>query len=681
MTVALDQLPLKENTDFDDEADFLKSFDEIKQRGENQFDKLSDNRPNLAKRESASEPAEEEESHASLSSVSTTSLTQKNEDDNELSTPPHAVDDDDNHNVASVAIDKPYEFQYAITRYLQWFSKKCFGRHYKEDENSHATWIGFWALYNITFANSVLSPMRDAIALAVGVQHMPKLTVASTILTFCSSVIIGWLFEAPDPQRRKLWKRLGFTRGENQGTSLALFYRFFALSLCSYAVGFKIAHFDWGADESYIVQQLPSYSIEMMKWIISNLGRAMYVAFFLVVLLLKLHSLSLAWGVVTEAMEYEEVARKHGEGNRDSTQKRQTKNRLQRLSFVGLGGTIGGIIGSFIVSSLAHLLKLPGLILLSAIWLEISAELAIELGGIMQKQWIKQQQGLLQSSSDIVSLDSSMKRSVSLGSMKRIASGNSLSKGIKKSGSLADIAKQSSSSKNTLRGQQSKQEEANQSDSFTQRLFRGVRTILQSRLLMAIFTYNALYASTTVLLSFERAVLVVNRNTRNTTAEADTRFLAIINMASSVAVFAMQASGLGPLIAQKLGSARTLSLIPISRLGGVFALAWWHRLSNGQPPHLILFLTLDECTRVMNLAIAKPVRESLWRGLSNEARYEAKPIVDTLANRWGSGSAAVLVYTLNKILLFFQVRVGVDGKTRGVFGLPPVLFLCTLMAV
>ena len=83
----------------------------------------------------------------------------------------------------------------------------------------------------------------------------------------------------------------------------------------------------------------------------------------------------------------------------------------------------------------------------------------------------------------------------------------------------------------------------------------------------------------------------------------------------------------------------------------------------------------------MNMAVAKPVRESLWRGLSNEARYEAKPIVDTLANRWGGGSAAFLVSSINKLLDLFGVPEKQPGEgMRDVLGFPPVLFLCMIVA-
>lgn len=316
---------------------------------------------------------------------------------------------------------------------------------------------------------------------------------------------------------------------------------------------------------------------------------------------------------------------------------------------------------------MAHIVKLPGLLLLAAFLLEISAELSIELGRIMQKHWTEQQ--LFQSSNDLASLDSSMKRSLSLGSMKRVASGNSLNR-VKSAQDLLSNA--STAAANTS----NKIEEPVDDNTFTQRLLRGVTTIIKSRLLMAIFTYNALYASTTVMLSFQRAELVANRNSESS-AEADTAFLARINMASSVAIFALQASGAGAYVAHSCGSRVTLTLMPVIRLLGVLSLAWWHRTSNGASPNLIIFLVVDECCKVMNLAVAKPVRESLWRGLSNEARYESKPIVDTLANRVGGGSAAALVTFLNRTLDLFGVEPGADRK---IFGLPPILFLCMVIA-
>ena len=336
---------------------------------------------------------------------------------------------------------------------------------------------------------------------------------------------------------------------------------------------------------------------------------------------------------------------------------------------------------------------------MAAVLLEVSAELSIELGRIMQKHWEEQQ--LFKSSNDLAGLDSSMKRSSSLGSMKRVASGNSLYQSnmkrvaskdsVNKAGSqksLADLAESSKHSKSTSDLSANglvveKEIAATQIDenTFTQRLLRGVKTILKSRLLMAIFTYNALYASTSVLLSFQRAALVANRQA-STDVSADTAFLANINIASSVAVFAFQASGIGAVIAQKCGPRGSLSLMPLIRLLGVLGLAWWHKYSGGQDPNLIIFLMLDECTRVVNLAVAKPVRESLWRGLSNEARYEAKPIVDTLANRWGAGSAAFCVSIVSKAIVWFggTIASATDVSEPTVFGFPPVLFLCIIVA-
>ena len=44
--------------------------------------------------------------------------------------------------------------------------------------------------------------MRDAIALAVGVDLMPQLTLASTVLAFHSSVPIGWFQKQQEQQQQ-----------------------------------------------------------------------------------------------------------------------------------------------------------------------------------------------------------------------------------------------------------------------------------------------------------------------------------------------------------------------------------------------------------------------------------------------------------------------------------------------
>ena len=235
---------------------------------------------------------------------------------------------------------------FVVTKCYQHLSSIVLSKHCSYSPfDASATWIGFWALFHVTCANYVLTPLRDAVALQVGVQHMPLLTLASTVLAFCSSVPIGWLFEAPDPSRRRLWKRMGLTRGETQGTSLALFYRCFAFSLLMYAVGFQLL--EWNDNRDYEYQASYRFFGLMPSWVLGSISMTLYVAFFLVVHLMKLHSLSLVWGVTTEAMEYEEVARR-----KSPTHMESNKARLQRLALVGFGGTIGGILGRYVKFSL-----------------------------------------------------------------------------------------------------------------------------------------------------------------------------------------------------------------------------------------------------------------------------------------------------------------------------------------
>jgi len=115
--------------------------------------------------------------------------------------------------------------------------------------------------------------------------------------------------------------------------------------------------------------------------VLSKLWAIFYIAFYLVGNLMKLYSVSLLWGVATEAMEYEEQAEircmnmrrkmtnssSHTtvEGSsplRNSTFKsqsstnpsatttkgKQSRTRLERLEFVGFGSTLGGILGRYV---------------------------------------------------------------------------------------------------------------------------------------------------------------------------------------------------------------------------------------------------------------------------------------------------------------------------------------------
>jgi hypothetical protein len=249
--------------------------------------------------------------------------------------------------------------QYICTKFAYAISRLVFDD--ANDDFAVATWLGFWAYLNVSCANLILKPIMDAVVLELGVENQPKLILASSVLAFLSSVPIGWLFEAPDPNRRKLFKKMGMTRGETQGTSLALFYRLFAFSAISYAVGFKLVDIEWmfgktkdGNDNNDEETKHVMITFLLKKW-----GQCTYIAFFLVIHLMKLHSTSLIWGVTTEAMEYEEIARKQNENSpshypnrrsndNDPQKSKKEKTRLQRLARIQLGGTLGSIWGRYV---------------------------------------------------------------------------------------------------------------------------------------------------------------------------------------------------------------------------------------------------------------------------------------------------------------------------------------------
>jgi hypothetical protein len=134
-------------------------------------------------------------------------------------------------------------------------------------------------------------------------------------------------------------------------------------------------------------ESIASLSFRAVSTVVNRFGSIIYIMFFLVVHLMKLHSLSLIWGVTAEAMEYEENAERRRQTMKEKEEDRMsmTKSRsagglvlcggggfgkgnveekpmpsqsqgsggktshsalrLKRLGFVGFGGTLGGILG------------------------------------------------------------------------------------------------------------------------------------------------------------------------------------------------------------------------------------------------------------------------------------------------------------------------------------------------
>jgi len=492
-------------------------------------------------------------------------------------------------------------FLFRLNRYLQ-----------RSHLDHSTTLLGFWLLLVLQAAQSLVAPTRDALLVTIGVSHLPALTVGTTLLALCATVPTAWIMEAPNPSRSPWMRKCGLTRGDTQGTSLALLDRVYAVVCFTAALA-------------------PPYC----QWTI-------YTVFYLLGHVLKLHVVSLVWGVVTESMEYESAS--------------NDNRRLQRLGWMGLGGTVGTLLGSSLASGWMY--SVSGLLLLATFLLEVAAQLSIEMGRLMQLHWqqeqkVRQQQQQQQQQSmtrnatshpNLASLDSSMRRSTSLGSMKRVASGNSLARS-------QEVASQHNMD----------QDDDNDDRTFYQRLRRGAYTLCRSRLLLTIFTYNALYASTTTLLSFQRADMIVASQV------SVLPFLARVNLTTSLVILVLQATGVGTQVATWCGPRGTLALLPAMRCFGVAFVAY-------TKDSLVLFLILDEACKILNMAVAKPVRESLWHGLSNAARYEAKPIVDALANRWGGASAAVLVTIWSRL----QER----GYIQASYGsVPSRLLLCVGIAL
>jgi len=118
---------------------------------------------------------------------------------------------------------------------------------------------------------------------------MPTPTLDSTILALVSLVLMGWLFEARG--------RLGLTRGVGW--------------VCvdeDLKVQVVQNESEAGASSDKNTLGLIDLCTKVASRLLHKFGKVFYVSFFSVVHLMKLHSLSLIWGVTSETMEYEEQA-------------------------------------------------------------------------------------------------------------------------------------------------------------------------------------------------------------------------------------------------------------------------------------------------------------------------------------------------------------------------------------
>jgi ATP/ADP translocase len=144
------------------------------------------------------------------------------------------------------------------------------------------------------------------------------------------------------------------------------------------------------------------------------------------------------------------------------------------------------------------------------------------------------------------------------------------------------------------------------------------------------------------------------------------------------------------------GVARFLSFVAIFLVQAQFfpSITTWHASQAVIPVTFVIIA--DLLCRLTTQTISKPVRESLWVHIPKENKYRSKIIVDVLAHRIGTSTAAFLanvpiLQVVNQVLLssplFAQIYrtvigrdgvefIGYKGQDHIVWGLLATSLLC-----
>lgn len=247
------------------------------------------------------------------------------------------------------------------------------------------------------------------------------------------------------------------------------------------------------------------------------------------------------------------------------------------FGFIGVGGTLGGILGSLITATLAGPVGPVNLLLISVVLLELGV-LAVRRLARISDGW---------------------GAPPALGAAGGSAGAN---------GDAGNAAAAAGSDRETPIG-----------GSF----LAGITHVMRSPYLLGIVAYMLLYTITATFLYFQQAEIVAatfdDRAVR-------TSFFARLDLLVNILTVGTQLFLTGRII-KLLGVAVTLAILPIMVMIGFTGL--------GLMPTLAVLATIQVLRRSTNFAVARPTRETLYTILPREDKYKAKNFIDTFVYRSG----------------------------------------------
>ncbi|MEE8595500.1 MAG: MFS transporter [Gemmatimonadota bacterium] len=366
----------------------------------------------------------------------------------------------------------------------------------------------------ILSAYYILRPLREEMGIAGGVRNLPWL--------FTGTLVAMLLLHPPFAALVSRLPRLRF---------VSITYRFFMLNLLIFFVLLKL---------STEAQNI---------WV----GRA----FFVWISVFNLFIVSVFWAFMADTYNIRQGKRLFG--------------------FIGVGGSLGGILGSAITATLAGPVGPVNLLLISVVLLELGV-LAVRRLARISDAW---------------------------------GAPPALAAAVGSAGANGDA------------GDSAAAAGGDREEPIGGSFLAGITHVMRSPYLLGIVAYMLLYTITATFLYFQQAEIVAatfdDRAVR-------TSFFARLDLLVNILTVGTQLFLTGRII-KLLGVAVTLAILPIMVMIGFTGL--------GLMPTLAVLATIQVLRRSTNFAVARPTRETLYTVLPREDKYKAKNFIDTFVYRSG----------------------------------------------
>lgn len=409
----------------------------------------------------------------------------------------------------------------------------------KPGEGRALAWA--WLYVVVLFlAYYVLRPVRDELGVSGGVENLPWLFTGTMLTILVLTPLFGWLV--------KHWPRERF---------IAVSYRFFMLNLAGFAAA--------------------------MAWVDPEHQIRVGYGFFIWLSVFNLFVVSVFWSLMVDV--FDETAGK----------------RL--FGLLAAGATVGGMLGSGLVSLVAEALSPAMLLLVAMVLLEVAVQAARRLSAMSLPR---------QAPGEAVALADGDRRARTAEATGRTDAAHATAVGAGAAGAVSADT-----------GRAGNNRDADSNAVMGGSVFSGFTHVIRSPFLLGIAAFVLLYTVTSTVLYFEQAEIASQYFSDRSARRAFFANLDFwVNALTLVGQLVLTAG-----MMQRLSMSVVLMILPLLSVVGFAVLASF--------PTLGVFVAVQVLRRVSNFVFAKPAREVLFTQLSREDRYKAKNVIDTLVYRSG----------------------------------------------